>query len=191
MVAHARRRCDSRRESADAVDHFEAMEAVAQADSSELADRASRLVELTERLENDIVGFSGQGAEWLFEDVKATWIYGYFTATVLASHAFCIQQLAGILRLLPDDPSLPQSTTSLEALAALAAERGSIDLGLRAWLVTLDDITRTYASADLHEYSAVAERRAIEAADFGDEHTLLTDARHALECSLAVLHRRS
>jgi len=191
MVAHARRRCDSRRESADAVDHSEAMEAVAQADSSELADRASRLVELTERLENDIVGFSGQGAAWLFEDVKATWIYGYFTATVLASHAFCIQQLAGILRLLPDDPSLPQSTTSLEALAAFAAERGSIDLGLRARLVTLDDVTRTYASADLHEYRAEAERRAIDAADFGDEHTLLADARLALECSLAVLHRRS
>lgn len=104
---------------------------------------------------------------------------------------FLQQQLAGMLRLLPDDPSLPQSTTSLEVLAALAGERGAIDLGLRARLVTLDDITRAYASADLHEYRAEAERRAIDAADFSDEHTLLADARLALECSLAVLHRRS
>lgn len=118
MVAHARRRCDSRRESPDAVEPSEAIEAVAQADSNELADRASRLVELTGGLGDEIAGFSGQGAAWLFEDVKATWIYGYFTATVLSSHAFCRQQLAGILRLLPDDPSLPQSMTSLGRCSA-------------------------------------------------------------------------
>ena len=162
----------SRRESSNAVDHAEAVEAVAQADSSETAERASRLVELTDRLGEDIVGFSGQGAAWLFEDVKATWIYGYFTATVLVSNAFCLQQLAGLLRLLPDDPSLPESTTSLFALAALAEECGAIDLELRARLVTLDDITHAYASADLHEYRAEAERRASDTADFSDEHTL-------------------
>ena len=49
----------------------------------------------------------GLAAEWLFEDVKATWLYGYFTGTVLTAYAFCVQQLAGLLRMNSDDAEYP------------------------------------------------------------------------------------
>lgn len=169
----------------------DARQALAEVDARDTLDRAARLVELTALLGDGDIGFSGQAAHWLFEDVKATWIYGYFAATVLSSHAFCLQQLAGLLRLLPDDPMLPDSAVSLELLAALAEERSVIDLDLRARMIILDDTNRVYASVGLHEYHADAERRAIEAERFTNEHGLLTDARLALGCSVAVLHRRT
>lgn len=167
----------------------EALQTVAAVDARDNESRAARLIELIDLLPESVVGISGQGAHWLFEDVKATWIYGYFTATVLASHAFCLQQLAGLLRLLPDDPWLPESATSLEVLAALAEERGEVDLDLRAHLTTLDDIARVYISVGLREYHPEAERRAIDAERFTGEDSLLADARIALLCSVALLHR--
>jgi hypothetical protein len=172
------------------VELDEAMQALAEVDAREALDRAARLVELTALLGEDDIGFSGQAAHWLFEDVKATWIYGYFAATVLSSHAFCVQQLAGLLRLMPDDPALPESAVSLELLAALAEDRSVIDLDLRARMITLDDSNSVYASAGLHEYHRDAERRAIESERFTNEHSLLADARLALGCSVAVVHRR-
>lgn len=173
------------------MDLDEALETLAEVDGREIADRAARLVELTALLGDEILGFSGQAAQWLFEDIKATWIYGYFAATVLAANAFCIQQLAGLLRLLADDPSLPETATSLEALAALTEERGLITVDLRARLVTLNDIAHVYGSAELHEYQAKAEHRALEAERFAGEDNLLTDARSAVMCSVAVVHRRA
>lgn len=168
----------------------EALQSLAAVDAREALDRAHRLVELTALLGEGDVGFSGQAAYWLFEDVKATWIYGYFAATVVSSHAFCVQQLAGLLRLMPDDPALPESAASLELLAALAEERAVIDLDLRARIIMLNDSNSIYALAGLHEYHPDAERHAIESERFTNEHSLLTDARLALRCSVAVLHRR-
>lgn len=52
----------------------EASELVAEADARERNGRATRLVELTDLLGEEIVGFSGQAAQWLFDDVKATWL---------------------------------------------------------------------------------------------------------------------
>jgi hypothetical protein len=142
-------------------------------------------------LPGDDIGFSGQAAEWLFEDVKATWLYGYFTATVLTSHAFCTHQLAGLIRMLPDDPSLPESAGSLEDLAEICERQGVIGIDLRAKLVALHDIASVYLSAGLHEYGAQLEQHVIESELFTDEQSLATDARAALECSIALLHRRS
>ena len=164
----------------------EARRQIAIVDARDSAERAARLVELSDLLQSTDIAFSGQAAVWLFEDVKATWIYGCFAATVLASHALCVQQLAGSLRLLADDPSLPESATSLDALAALAEGRSLIDLNPRAHLVTLHEIAQLYTVAELDEYHLKAERRAIEAVRFADEHVLLTDARLALHCSVAV-----
>jgi hypothetical protein len=127
--------------------------------------------------------------EWLFDDVKATRVYGYFTGTILAAHAFCAHRLAGPLRMLPDDPDLSEQT-SLEQLAAVTRERGLIDVDVHARLVTSHDPAAMYLAVGLHEYDAQVERRVGEAALFTDEHALLGDARNALECSVAVLHRR-
>lgn len=176
---------------ARAVDPKEAARLVAEIDARDNESRGERLAELNSLLPDDFIGFSGQAAEWLFDDVKATWIYGYFTATVLAAHAFCLQQLAGLIRMQRDDLSLPDSIGSLDHLSALAEEHRLIDLDLRARLLTLDDVARVYASVGLHEYDGQAERRELEAERFAEEHSLLTDARAALGCSMALLHRRA
>ena len=168
----------------------DATRAVAEADDRENEVRAARLVELNDMLADDVVGFSGQAAQWLFEDVKATWIYGYFTSTVLTAYAFCMHQLAGLIRMLPDDPGLPDESTSLDALAATAHGHGLIGVDLRAQLVTLHDFGTMYLAVGLHEYTARIERRVVEAEMFTDEHSLLSDARAALSCSVALLHRR-
>jgi len=172
------------------MDLDEASDLVAETDARELNGRATRLVELTDLLGEEMIGFSGQAAQWLFEDVKATWLYGYFTGTVLNAYAFCMHQLAGLVRMLEDDPSLPETAASLEELAEVCDRRGMIDLDLRASLVALQDSANVYLSVGLHEYGALLERRMIAAALLSDDHTLLADARAALGCSIALLHRR-
>ena len=169
----------------------DAAHAVADADDRENEVRAARLVELNAILPDELVGFSGQAAQWLFEDVKATWIYGYFTATVLTAHPFCMQQLAGLVRMLHDDPDLPEEMGSLEELAATAHNGGLIDINLRAELLTLHDLVTIYTTVGLQEYEGSIERRVLEAQRFTDEHALLNDARTALRCSVALLHRRA
>ena len=169
------------------MDLEEASRLVSKVDDRENADRATRLVELSDLLDDRGVGFHGQAAEWLFEDVKATWIYGYFTATVLASDAFCRHQLAGLVRLTTDlaPPTLPSG--SLESLAALAEQRGVIDDETHARLVTLHDVTLTYTSASVSEFNSPLDRRMADSQRFADEHGLLADARHALTCAVSVL----
>jgi hypothetical protein len=174
------------------MEQLEAARAIAEVDGSENEVRAARLIELDSMLVDEVVGFSGQAAEWLFEDVKATWIYGYLTGTVLTAYAFCLHQLAGLLRMLPDDGDWPEESTSLEALAAVAHERALIDLDLRAQLVTLHDRSAMYLAVGLHEYPARMERRLLDAELFrGGDDALLEDARVALACSVALLHRKA
>jgi hypothetical protein len=172
------------------MDIDDARRAVAAVDERELGERASRLQELEALLDDDEHGFSGQAAQWLFDDVKATWIYGYLTATVVAAHAFCVQQLCGLVRMLPDEPGLPDRSTALDHLAAVAHERGLVDMSTLAQLVSLHDAAQGYMSSNLHEFPAQTERRMAEAEVFADEHVLLTDGRRALECAVALLHRR-
>ncbi len=172
------------------MDHEHAAELVAEADARELRGRAERLVELDDLVRDEDMGFSGQAAEWLFDDVKATWLYGYFAGTVVAAYAFCLQQLAGMVRMLPDDPNMPEVAQSVEALAEICELHGAIDVALRAKLTALQDSASVYLSAGLRAYRADLERRVIEAEEFTEEHSLLADARAALQCSIAVLHRR-
>jgi hypothetical protein len=173
------------------MDQAEAVRAVATADETERDERAARLVELVRLLGDDTIGFSGQAASWLFEDVKATWLYGYFTATVVTAHAFCLRQLAGLMLLLPDDPEMPDAISSLEELAAACHERGLVDLDLRARLVALHDACAAYTTVGLQEQDQRLERRLLDAEVVGgDEHPLSSDARSALDCCVALLHRR-
>lgn len=172
------------------VDHHQAAETIRTVDESERDERAARLVELVTLLGDETVGFSGQAASWLFEDVKATWLYGYFTSTLVTAHAFCLRQLAGLVLTLPDDPDLPDSIDSLEALATVCHDRGLIDIALRASLVELHDLCTAYTRGSLHQQDRQLERHLLEAEFVGGEHPLLADARSALSCSIALLYRR-
>lgn len=139
------------------MDLTDAREAIA-VDSSHLEHRAHRLVELNAALPDGHVALAGEAPDLLFADVKATWIYGYFAATTVVAASFCIQQVAGRVRLFSDDDDdeLPDVTKSLEEAAALAHQRSLIE-------------------------------RAMAAAHFSDHDHLLEDARLALRCSTAVL----
>jgi hypothetical protein len=167
----------------------EASALIIEIDEADHTGRAERLVELTQLLpQDDMVGFSGQAARWLFEDVKATWLYGSFTGTVLAAHAFCLLQLAGHIRMLQDDPSLPDEAASLEELATLAVERRLISVDLQADLVRIHDRHRAYTAARLHEHPLDLDRHLVESAQVTDEHPLLLDARHALTTAVRVVY---
>ena len=99
----------------------EASRLIADVDGRDHAERTERLIELVGLMPEDgMIGFSGQAGELLFDDVKATWLYGCFTSTVVTAHAFCLIQVGGGIRLFRDDPSLPAEAISLEHLAALA-----------------------------------------------------------------------
>jgi hypothetical protein len=173
------------------MDADEARALVDGSNAQDADDRTARLVELSEMTPSEgLVGFEGRVAELLFEDVKATWIYGCFTSTVLSAAAFCIQQLAGSIRFLRDDPHLPEETSSLEGVARLAVDRGIIDVSLQSQLVQLHDRVMYYGRAGLHEASRELDHHLLDAATFAEaEHPLLVDARLALVCAIAVVHR--
>lgn len=169
----------------------EASKLVSDVNSSDHEGRTERLVELSELLPDDgLIGFSGPAAQWLFEDTKATWLYGCFTSTVLTAHAFCRLQLAGWIRWLPDDPELPEEAESLEHLAALAVTAGVVNIDTQARLVDLEDRYRAYTAAHLHEYKARLERHLLEAESVGEEHPFLLNARAALLTAVLLLYRR-
>ena len=173
------------------LDRSEVSEALRARDDSDHEERIDRLGELIDLLPADgLLGFHGQAAEWLFDDVKATWIYGAFTSTVLTAHAFCMVQLAGRMRLLQDNPGLPAEAESLEHLARLAAEAGIIDADTQAQVVQLHDRSRTYVAANLHRHELRLERHIIETEEVTDEPPLLLDARQALRTAAALVDRR-
>lgn len=172
------------------MDQDEASRLIAEVDGSDHAGRTDRLVELAALLpDDDMVGFSGQAAQWLFEDVKATWLYGCFTSTVLTAHAFCSLQIAGLVRLLPDNPALPMEAETLEALAAIAVEAGLVDVEVQGALLTLHDRFRSYSAAHLHEHEMRLERHMAEVEVVGDEDPLLLDARQAMSTAVRLVYR--
>jgi hypothetical protein len=172
------------------MDQSEASQLISEIDEQDHVGRSERLVELTGLLpSHETEGFSGQAAQWLFEDVKATWLYGCFTGTILTAHAFCSLQLAGRIRFLPDDPALPDEAESLEHLAALAVTAGVLDVDLQARLLELHDRYRFYTAAGLHEHDVGLERHLVEAEAATGEHPLLLDARHALATSARLVFR--
>ena len=166
---------------------------VEEINASDSGGRVARLLELSEMLPSEgLIGFEGSAGQFLFEDVKATWLYGCFTSTVLTANAFCVQQLAGSIRWLPEDSSLPEQAGSPDELAELAAERGVITVDLQGQLVQLNDRFMYYAGTSLHEAPLQLERHLLEAEAFGEvDHPLLADARLALTCAIALVHRRT
>lgn len=169
------------------LDH--ALRLITESDNDDRAARAARLVDLSDLLGDRSRALHGQAAEWLFDDVKATWLSGYFTATVLTAYAFCAQQLAGLVRMVSNDSELTDDASTLEMLAELAGRHGIVDLDERARLVRLHDSAAMYLSADPSTYRRQLERRVEDDESFTDEHTLLVDARSALECCVGLLHR--
>lgn len=161
-------------------------------DVSDSEGRIARLLKLMEMLPSEgLIGFEGTAGQMLFEDVKATWLYGCFTSTVLTANAFCVQQLAGSIRWLPDDSLLPEQAGTLEELAALATERGVITVDLQGQLVQLHDRFMYYAGTGLHEAPLQLERHFLEAESFGEvQHPLLADAELALTCAIALIYKR-
>jgi hypothetical protein len=173
------------------MDREEASFLIAEVNQTDHEGRTERLVELAELLPaDDMIGFSGQAAQWLFEDIKATWLYGCFTGTLITAHAFCSLQIAGWLRIMPNDPRLPDEADSLERLAAIALEAGALDVDLLARLLDLHDRCRAYTAAHLHKDERRLERHVVEAETIGGEHALLADARRALRTAARVLYRR-
>jgi hypothetical protein len=157
------------------MDHDEASRLISEVDVRDHNDRAERLSELVRLLpDDDMIGFSGQPAQCLFEDVKATWLYGCFTSTVLTAYAFCFLQLAGWMRWLPDNPDIPDEADNLEHLASLAAEQGLIDVDIQAHVVQLQDRYCSYTDVRLHQYDARLERHLIEADSLTDEDAVRT-----------------
>jgi hypothetical protein len=170
------------------IDEHDASELIAEVDERDHEDRAARLVELTGLLpEEGAIGFSGQAAKWLFDDVKATLLYGCFASTVVTAHAFCSLQLAGLMRLLADDPGLPDEAGSLEQLAAMAISAEAIDVDLQASLIELHERHRDYTAAHLHEHEGRLERHLGEASAAMPGHPLLLDARAALTTAIRLL----
>lgn len=168
------------------MDVDQAYAEIAERDDAERSGRAERLVALVDLLSDAPVPVAGQAAEWLFEDVKATWIYGYFTSTVVTAHAFCIQQLTGSLRTRTDVLDSVEGPLTLEALAATAQRQGLIDLDLQAQLLRLKDAAGPYLDTSSVDARAL-ESRVAEADEFSDEHALLADARAALTCAIWML----
>jgi hypothetical protein len=148
----------------------------------------ARLVELMALISSDaVLEFTGQAAQWLFDDVKATWIHGYFTGTVLTAHAFCAVQLAGAIRLVSDDPIIPIEPSTLEEIAQIGSTVGVIDVDLEARLIELDELAGPYRTANLRADQRLLERRVAAAEEAGGDHPLLTDARRALVTAVDLL----
>ena len=98
-----------------------------------------------------------------------------------------LQQLAGFVRTMSDDPEVSDDSADLEVLAGIAHHCDLADGDLRARLVRLHDSATLYLTAGLISYGRRLESRAEDAETFMDEPTLLLDARHALECCVGLL----
>lgn len=171
------------------MERSDALKAIADIDNQDRSGRVERLQELTELLPDDgLVGFNGTAAQLMFEDVKATWIYGCFTSTVITSYTFCVQQLAGNLRMWTDISSDGiSSAPTLEGLGAIAQTYSLVTPGLHARLVELHDRAQMYLKVSLDEYQPGLESHLIDVDLHTDDVALLTDARRALTTATSLL----
>jgi hypothetical protein len=173
------------------VEASEAASLISARDANDHAGRIARLLELSELLpDQDALGFSGPAAALLFEDLKATWIYGYFTSTVVTSNAFCHLQLSGTLRLLAEVPPALTGVQSLADIAGVAVDAGAIDVSIQALLVTLVDAATRYSAVDHDQYDPGFERHLLDVEAVSDEDPLLLDARQALLAATKLVYRR-
>jgi hypothetical protein len=156
--------------------------------TADLDQRAQRLVELDELLNGDWDGpFSAAtDASLIFEDVKATWIDGALTATVMTSHAYCRLQLMSRL-LLSGQPARDESVGDLAAIAQHARDTGLIEVETLARVLELHDLFRTYTrSAAATGTGRILDTHLGEKErSFGGD-AFLSDAREALSTAVAL-----
>ena len=170
------------------MDQERASSAVAEVDSVDHAERTNRLVQLANAMPtSERIGFAGTGPELLFEDVKATWIYGAFTSTIITSYFFCLQQLANKIRLLGEISSESNDTLSLELVANIATDLGIIEVELQARLLKLNDLSMAYMLTSTVEHRLLLDQHFIDATQVSDEHPLLADAQHAMLVAISLL----
>ena len=159
----------------------EATRLIQTGDADLLADRALRLLELDELLEGDWQGpYSSSLDETLFfEDIKATWIYGFFTSTIVGAHAYCRLQLMNSLNLAGSRP-FANDAEDLSQLAGQAASAGLITAAEHARLLELEDLHRIYTRASGPTAIGLALEGHLDAKEsaFG-ETPQLADARDA------------
>lgn len=165
------------------------MRQLQEAEQIQRGERAARLMELSQMLPDDgLIGISGKAAAWLFDDLKATWIYGYLTSTIVTSYVFCSQQLAGLVRLISEEAHLTEHPT-VEELAHVAANQGIIGVDTLAELVGLQDRWTAYAETSLGGYEPRLERHLIESGALGGDDPLLEDARRSVAVAIKLLLR--
>jgi hypothetical protein len=169
----------------------EAQRFIQERDNEQLADRALRLVELDELLEGDWDGpySASLDASLIFEDVKATWVEGFFAATVLAAYAYCRLQMISYLHL-ASAPSLESDSNSLSDLAQLAKNERLINVEEHARFLGLEDLYGLYTRASNLTATGLALERHLEARRdvFGDV-PQMADARDAVRIASSVAIR--
>lgn len=171
------------------MEKSDALQAITDIDEQDRSGRTERLQELIDLLpDNGLVGFNGTAPQLMFEDVKATWIYGCFVSTVITSYTFCLQQLAGNLRLSTSLASdAVASDVTLEGLGALASSYSLVTPEQHASIVGLHDRAQMYLNVSVDEYKPGLERHLIEVDVHTDDDALFTDARLALTTAVSLL----
>lgn len=152
------------------MDFQESSRQITERDLAEHERPSLRLAELNDVMPNsEFIGFAGTATELMFEDVKATWIYGYFTSTIITSYAFCLQQLANKMRLVGDAQGDVGETLSLDAIVNIAATQGLIGVDLQAELLQLHDRAMPYILANTIEHLLLLDRHFNDATHVSDE----------------------
>lgn len=169
------------------MDKSQALASLSQFDESSINERADRFAELSDRLEGGFVSFHGDQANALFDDVKATWIAGFFVATIVCADAFCKLQLAGLLRL-HGKLLLPAggAAFSFEELAQRATDQGLIDEDAQALCFELSDRSQDFVDTQAPVLNRRYNRHLDDNLKFEEEPALLTAARQALAASIAM-----
>lgn len=169
------------------MDSEEALAALREMDELSINDRAERLADLIDGLGDGPVHLQGDEAGVLFDDVQATWIAGYFSATIVSAHAFCSLQLAGLIRLRTDRFKAQERLgLSLEQLAQLASGSNIIDTAAQGLCIELAERQKDFVDDQTPVRSLRYRSHTESSLEFDSEHPLLTSARVALSASIAL-----
>ena len=170
------------------MDQEQASLKITEVDSVDHEERINRLVQLMDAMPtSEHIGFAGTGPQLMFEDVKATWIYGAFTSTIITSYVFCMQQLANKIRLFGENVPDHIDTLSLETIANIAADLEIIEVDIQARLIQLNDLSMAYMLTSTVEHRLLLDQHFADATQFSNGHPLLADAEHAMLVAISLL----
>ncbi len=164
----------------------EARSAIESADALDAAARADRLIWISGEFPDE-VAVHGTAAQLLLDDVKATWIYGFFASTVVSAHAFCLLQLTRTIRLHTDELSVNERFVSLTYLAELAHGNGLISGESRVLLIRLEDRRLDYVDSQSDQYEDRLETHLREAQQFDNAPPLYSDGQLAVAACASIL----